>query len=86
MFPAESIPDGNILAPHHLYIGVALTYFAFKYVWPRYPRLGASLTFVGIGIALDDAVSHAFGVWTPLDWGWKELKEIVGWLPQLRKS
>ena len=123
-FPAQRIPDGNILAPHHLYIGVLAAYivcwvasnrmpereawatvtslttgvFGFLFVWPDYPAAGASLTLVGVFgallavlfrpfwadtesslrlvvllcvlIALDDALSHSFGVWTPLDWVW----------------
>ncbi|MDH5019024.1 hypothetical protein [Halobacterium rubrum] len=125
-FPAESVPDGVIGAPHHLYIGVlvlavailvvaddyaqrepllALTgtltaLFAFATVWPYYHATGALLTlagllvalvgvvwpggmwsgyplvwrlvaFVGVLVGLDDAVSHAFGIWTPLDAVWK---------------
>ncbi|KZN24597.1 hypothetical protein A4G99_09545 [Haladaptatus sp. R4] len=123
-FPAQRLPDGNILAPHHLYIGVLAAYivcwvasnrmpkreawatvtaltvalFGFLFVWPDYPATGALLTLSGIVgallavvfrsfwsdsasdlrlaalfgvlIALDDAVSHSFGVWTPLDWFW----------------
>lgn len=123
-FPAQRIPDGNIMAPHHLYIGVLAAYivcwvasnrmpereawatvtaltvalFGFLFVWPDYPAAGALLTLLGavgalvivlfrsfwfdvasglrlaallsVLIALDDAVSHSFGVWTPLDWVW----------------
>lgn len=28
-------------------------------------------------VALDDAVSHAFGVWTPLDWVWGVVWRVV---------
>lgn len=70
-FPAESIPDGVVAAPHHLYTGVIIALFAFALVWKHYPVAGATGTLLGVLIALDDALSHAFGVWTPLDWFWK---------------
>ncbi|WP_435175249.1 hypothetical protein [Halorussus sp. AFM4] len=120
-FPAESIPDGALYAPHHylyaLYLvlfvsarkwdiypreepvfvaGSALAgLFGWVHVWRYYPAPGAVLCLLGaVGVilggvvttryglrwrlsvvwtglvALDDAVSHAFGVWTPLDWLW----------------
>jgi len=121
-FPHEAVPDGTILGPHHLYIGVAVvavvamtvwdddrrdpllvvsgiivsSVFGFALSWPHYPVVGALLTLtglaastlalarpywreyrfravavaVGLAVAWDDAVSHAFGVWTPLDWIW----------------
>jgi len=78
IFPAESVPDGNIFAPHHFYSGILISWFGFQYVWPRYPRIGATMTLLGLAIATDDAVSHAFGVWTPLDWGWAQFKDVVG--------
>jgi hypothetical protein len=28
------------------------------------------IVFVACLVALDDALSHAFGIWTPLDWLW----------------
>lgn len=70
-FPAESVPDGAIFAPHHLYTGLIIAGFAFTLVWRWYPVAGATGTILGVLIALDDALSHAFGVWTPLDWFWK---------------
>lgn len=70
-FPAEAVPDGGVFLPHHLYIGVAITIFGFAFVWDPYAEAGAVLTLLGIAIALDDAVSHAFGVWTPLDALWQ---------------
>ena len=131
-FPAESVPDGVIGAPHHLYIGVLvlavailvvaddyarrepllaltgtlLALFAFATVWPYYHVTGALLTlagllvvligilwpggmwsgyplvwravaFLGLYIAADDAVSHAFGVWTPLDAGWGQVYHLL---------
>ena len=131
-FPHESVPDGVIGAPHHLYIGVlvllfavfvvaddyrqreplvaivgaVLALFAFATVWPFYHVTGALLTlagllvvligilwpggmwsgyplkwrlvaFAGVLIAADDAVSHAFGVWTPLDAGWGQVYHLL---------
>jgi len=70
MFPHESVPDGAPFGPHHLYIGLLVAGFAFAMVWPHYPQMGATGTLLGLLIALDDAVSHAFGVPTPLDWTW----------------
>jgi len=125
-FPVEPVPDGHVLGPHHLYIGVIgmllvagivwdnhrhrepvlfagaalAALFAFMYVWPFYAATGATLSLlallaalaaplipgwfwstvslpvrvaavVAVLVALDDAVSHAFGVWTPLDALWK---------------
>ena len=131
-FPAESVPDGVIGAPHHLYVGLlvllfavfvvaddyrqreplvaivgaVLALFAFATVWPFYHVTGALLTlagllvvligilwpggmwsgyplkwrlvaFAGVLIAADDAVSHAFGVWTPLDAGWGQVYHLL---------
>lgn len=129
-FPADAIPDGAVIAPHHyiygmllvglvcgivwdnyrdsepLYtaVGVGLGLFGFVFTWPFYPTTGAILSLFGplvsilavvAGyatpefaywddypvrfraatiifslVALDDAVEHAFGVWTPLDALW----------------
>ncbi|AGC34373.1 hypothetical protein HVTV-2_gp1 [Haloarcula virus HVTV-2] len=33
--------------------------------------IGTILLLICLAVAFDDAVSHAFGVWTPLDWTWK---------------
>ena len=131
MFPADVVPDGAILAPHHYTYGCLLALlcigvvwdnykdreplyaaasvgaglFGFLSVWPYYPAAGAIMALAGpvlaitavaagtlgltvggvwddyprrmrvavVGsclIALDDAVEHAFGVWTPLDAAW----------------
>lgn len=70
MFPVERVPDGAIFAPHHFWLGVGIAVFAFGLCWRYYPVTGATGTLVGLSIALDDAVSHAFGVTTPLDWFW----------------
>jgi len=133
-FPAEPVPDGHILGPHHLYIGVGVmvlvaavvwdnypqrepvlyaaaglaALFAFQYVWPFYPATGAALSLaallaalsapllpgwfwsnvtlpvrlaavLAVVVALDDVVSHALGVWTPLDALWKAaIYPVVG--------
>ncbi|WP_158057202.1 hypothetical protein [Halorussus halophilus] len=120
-FPAESIPDGALFAPHHFLYGLYLVLFRCARKWDNYPRTeplvvagsalfalfgwahlwryypvaGATVCVVGtlgtvVGglvttkygrrwqlfvvwsalVALDDAISHAFGVWTPLDWLW----------------
>jgi hypothetical protein len=69
-FPAEQEPDGDVSAPHHFYIGVGVSLFAFVSVWDLYPVTGAGLVLVGLVVALDDALSHAFGIPTPLDEFW----------------
>ena len=69
-FPVESVPDGDPTGPHHLYIGLLMAGFAFWAVWQYYPVVGASGTLLGLLVALDDAISHAFGVPTPLDLLW----------------
>lgn len=70
-FPAEDEPDGDVSAPHHFYIGVVLSTFAFVSVWDLYPVTGAAMVLLGLAVALDDALSHAFGIPTPLDLFWK---------------
>jgi hypothetical protein len=72
-FPAEDEPDGDVLAPHHFYVGALLAWFGFMFVWPYYPEAGAAMTIVGTLVLIDDVVSHAFGVWTPLDAVWKRV-------------
>lgn len=72
-FPAEAEPDGDVSAPHHFYIGVALSTFAFVSIWDLYPVTGAGLVLVGLAVAVDDALSHAFGIPTPLDWLWNRI-------------
>lgn len=72
-FPAESEPDGDVSAPHHFYIGVGIAVFGFVSVWDLYPVTGASMVLLGTAILADDVVSHAFGVWTPLDSLWERV-------------
>jgi hypothetical protein len=64
-FPSDTVPDGTVAAPHHLYIGIIIAAFGFALVWRLYPRTGALLTLSGLLIALDDAIDHAFGITTP---------------------
>lgn len=78
MFPAENVPDGAIFAPHHFYVGVIIAVFSFALVWRYYPVTGATGTLIGLLIALDDALSHVFGVPTPLDLFWAHyLQKII---------
>jgi hypothetical protein len=132
-FPHHTIPDGSVMYPHHLYIGLLLiavvvfrvadtyrdrepvgvlvgglvTTFAFVTLWgtvypllgalgtlvglavatvalasrrvwtardgPHYPLTARALVALGLAVAWDDALEHAFGVTTPLDWLWTEL-------------
>lgn len=120
-FPVETVPDGAVMAPHHLYgvllaslaalvcwddyrrrepvvvfAGSAGAALAFLLVWVHYPVAGALLVLLGLLavlaapvlwrgvyprrwtalavlgglVGLDDWVSHALGVWTPLDALW----------------
>lgn len=71
-YPVESEPDGDATAPHHFYVGVAVATFGFASIWEYYPVTGASMAGLGLLIAADDFVSHAFGVPTPLDLIWKK--------------
>jgi hypothetical protein len=76
-FPAEDEPDGDVQAPHHFYIGMLVAAFGFVSVWPFYPATGAVMTVVGTIVIVDDVLSHAFGVWTPLDAFWKRFLSRV---------
>jgi len=70
MYSPEPIPDGVVMAPHHLYIGIMISWFWFMFVWKYYPRTGSLLTVLGVLIALDDAIQHAFQINTPLHYLW----------------
>jgi hypothetical protein len=48
---------GDALAPHHFYVGVALSLFGFTSIWPYYPATGAGFAFIGLLVALDDVTS-----------------------------
>jgi len=39
-------------------------------VWSQYPLQWRLVALVGLLVALDDAISHGLGVWTPFDWAW----------------
>lgn len=39
--------------------------------WTQYPALTHALALLFVLVALDDAVSHAFGAWTPVDAAWR---------------
>jgi hypothetical protein len=41
--------------------------------WRRYPYKWQALALLGALIMLDDAVSHALGLWTPLDHYWNHV-------------
>lgn len=71
----EKEPDGERFAPHHFYIGVIVSTFAFVFMWSGdlYPQTAAIMTIFGLLIAADDVVSHAFQVPTPLDTVWKRV-------------
>jgi len=73
LFDPEDEPDGDVAAPHHLWVGLALAAFSFGSVWRYYPTIGSVMTIAGILIALDDAVEHALEVKTPLDQLWKRV-------------
>lgn len=32
-FPYEAVPDGNVFAPHHIYVGLIFMHLALKSVW-----------------------------------------------------
>ncbi|WP_232703159.1 hypothetical protein [Halobacterium wangiae] len=46
-------------------------------MWAGYPLKWRLVALVGAAVALDDAVSHALGVWTPLDAGWRQVYHLV---------
>jgi len=71
VFDPEEEPDGDALAPHHFYVGVALSLFGFASIWPYYPATGAGFAFIGLLVALDDVIEHMTGFPTPLDQLWK---------------
>jgi len=79
-FPVEAEPDGDISAPHHFYIGLGAAAFGFASVWPYYPVTGASMAGIGLIIAADDFLSHAFGIPTPFDLLWKKaIRPVMRW-------
>ncbi|EMA57168.1 hypothetical protein [Halorubrum lipolyticum] len=87
LFDPESEPDGDALAPHHMYLGLIMqlvaavgALFAFASIWPYYPTVGAAATLTtlvlgGLGwvVSIDDAIEHATVLPTPFDQLWKRL-------------
>lgn len=75
IFDPEEEPDGDALAPHHFYVGVALalSLFGFASIWTYYPATGASFAFIGLLVALDDVIEHITPYPTPLDQVWKRV-------------
>lgn len=73
IFDPEVEPDGDALAPHHFYVGVAVALFGFASIWPYYPATGAGFAFIGLLVALDDVIEHMTSFPTPLDQLWKRL-------------
>jgi len=71
IFNPEEEPDGDALAPHHFYVGVALALFGFASIWPYYPATGAGFAFIGLLVALDDVIEHMTPYPIPLDQVWK---------------
>lgn len=64
---AKNEPDGDVFAPHHLYIGLVVLLLGYALAWPASPLVGAVAMFVGVVIMLDDALHHALGATTPID-------------------
>ncbi|MFB6270605.1 MAG: hypothetical protein ABEH83_11710, partial [Halobacterium sp.] len=46
-------------------------------MWNGYPLHWRAVAFLGAAVGLDDAVSHAFGIWTPLDAGWGQVYHLL---------
>ncbi|QLG27714.1 hypothetical protein HUG10_09185 [Halorarum halophilum] len=61
---------GAVLTLAALGIGLALPIVGP--FWQSYPWVGArGVAILGVLVAADDALEHAFGIWTPLDWFWR---------------
>ena len=45
-------------------------------IWAAYPLRWRLVAVLGVLVALDDAVSHTFGVWTPLDGIWGGIHHV----------
>lgn len=52
MFPAESVPDGALAAPHHYLWGLYVAVLAVLVVWDDYRHREPVATLAGIGVAL----------------------------------
>jgi len=81
--PAEREPDGNITAPHHWWLGILMMTVGFIAWQPTAsPIVGATVAILGLLVALDDWLSHALGVWTPLDAAFHRAMQY----PRLRRA
>lgn len=58
---AKNEPDGDVFAPHHLYIGLAVLMLGYALVWPALPLVGAAGMLMGIVIVADGVLHHALG-------------------------
>jgi len=50
--PADTVPDGAALAPHHAYVGLLLALLAVALVWDDVAGKEPWVAVVGIGLAL----------------------------------
>ena len=67
-FPSEKEPDGDRYLGHHFWIGIAMMVIGWMQWTPDgTPTEGAALVVAGLLVVSDDVLSHAFGIWTPLD-------------------
>ncbi|WP_245625970.1 hypothetical protein [Haloparvum sedimenti] len=73
LWDPEDVPDGDVMAPHHFWVGILVSVFGFAFTWTYYSNVGAALTVLGLLIAADDVVEHATGFPTPLDQLWKRV-------------
>lgn len=46
-------------------------------VWTAYPTRWRLVALLGVLVALDDVIEHAFGVWTPLDTGFEQVAHLL---------
>lgn len=46
-------------------------------VWAVYPLRWRFIVLLGVGVAFDDVIEHAFGVWTPLDSGFNQVAYLL---------
>lgn len=72
-------PDGDVYAPHHLYLGLVVLFVGYYAAWPASPVLGLVMMAVGSAIVIDDLLHHAMGATTPIDqfWRWLNRKHIA---------
>lgn len=63
---------GLLLAAVFVVVSIPLPFTGARLggFWSRYGTGPTVFVVLGLAVALDDWVSHALGVWTPLDWIW----------------